>query len=48
MPLASPVARMLHQVGQDRHCLAEQPGERAQHAADEDEVSDRRRLQVGE
>ena len=38
----------LHQVGQDRHGLAEQPGERAEHAADEAQIGEQRRLQVGE
>ena len=37
-----------HQVGQDRHRLAEQPGERAEDAADEEKVGDQRRLQVDE
>ena len=39
---------MLDQVGQDRHRLAEQPGERAEDATDEYDVGDQRRLQVGE
>ena len=38
----------LHQVGQDGHRLAEQPGQRAEHATDEEQVGDQCRLQVGE
>jgi hypothetical protein len=47
MPLASPV-RAFHQIGQDRHGLAEQPGQRAEHAADEKQVGNEYRLQMGE